>query len=178
MSKGKREVYAENQLVRLVETRKKDAQAAFENWQDPDTIKGFNGRHVRSIQQYRAKFEDWDSGKWFFYCAVQEVATGEIVGCISVSNEPHDLAIWLFAPHRGRGLGVAAFSLATNYVTEALDVERLYAGAMEDNLRAQAMLKKCGYIPHPVGNFTTTHYETGEEFTELDHIYIPPWQLP
>ncbi|MCL2235754.1 MAG: GNAT family N-acetyltransferase [Defluviitaleaceae bacterium] len=96
---------------------------------------------------------------------------------IGISHEPHDLAIWLYALYRGQKLGASAFSLAANYAVEALEVERLYAGAMEDNLPAQALLKKCGFVPHPEGNHKTTHYETGEDFFELDHIYIPPWKF-
>ena len=168
---NKRKIYAENRLVRLVETREEDACAAYENWQDPETIKGFNGRHVKSLQQYKAKFENWEDGKWHFYAAIQEVASGEIIGSVAVSNEPHDLAIWLFAPYRGRGLGTSAFLLAANFATDALEIGRLYAGAMEDNVDARAMLKKCGFSPNPEGNYKTTHYQTGEEFTELDHIF-------
>ena len=174
---SKREVYAENRIVRLVETRSHDALDAFKNWQDPVTIKGFNGQHVKTLKQYKAKFENWEAGKWLFYAAIQEVATGDIIGSISISHEPHDLSIWLYAPYRGQQLGASAFSLAANYAVEALEVGRLYAGVMEDNLPGQALLKKCGFVPNPEGNYKTTHYETGESFLELDHIYIPPWKF-
>lgn len=54
-----------------------------------------------------------------------------------------DLAIRVYAPYRGQGIGTAAFGLAARYAVECLRVETLHAGCYEGNERSRQMLLRC-----------------------------------
>ncbi len=169
-----RKTYASNALLSLVEYRQSDDSALYNNWQDQDTQKGFNGAHAATIEDSRRL-----AANQRFFAMIRLNSTGDIAGAVGISlpEREADLAIWLFKGYRRQGIGTQAFALAAKYAVEALGITELHAGAYPDNIGSQKMLKRCGFVPNSKGNYPAKHYLTGDDVIELDHIYKPQTQM-
>ena len=146
-----------------------DDRALYENWQDPEVQKGFNGIYFSTFEEFQQR----DSLRSRFFAMIQLNGTSEIIGSVGISppeTEP-DLSIWIYKPYRKRGYGTSAFALATKYATEVLGIQELHAGAYLDNFGSIKMLERCGFIPYPAGNIVSKHYITGEDIVQNDYIY-------
>jgi len=165
-----RKVYASNGAISLVEYHKCDDRALYENWQDVDTQKGYNGVYYIDYEAFEHR-----TLKNRFFAMIKQNSTGELIGAVGVSRPETtpDLAIWIFKPYRRKGFGTAAFALTTKYLTEVLEITELHAGAFPDNAGSQKMLRRCGYAPYPAGNISEKHYITGEDIVQMDYIYSP-----
>ena len=165
-----RRVYTSNGAISLVEYQKCDDRALYENWQDADTQKGYNGVYYTDYEAFEHR-----TLKNRFFAMIKQNTTGELIGAVGVSppETTPDLAIWMFKPYRRQGYGTAAFALTTKYLTEVLEITELHAGAFPDNVGSQKMLKRCGYTPYPAGNISEKHYITGEDIVQMDYIYSP-----
>ena len=164
-----RSIYTSNNILSLVEHQKIDDRALYENWQDPETQRGYNGVYFDSFED----FEIRDSLRSRFFAMIRLNATHEIIGAVSVSppETVPDLAIWVFKPYRRQGYGSSAFALATKYVIDELKIAELHAVVYPDNIGSQRMLKKCGFVPHPEGNIPEKHYITVEDIVQINYIY-------
>ena len=165
-----RNIYISNNVLSLVEYRPCDDRALYEDWLDSETQKGYNCIYVTTFEDFQSK-----EVKQRFFAMIRLNGTNEIIGAVGISppeTEP-DLAIRIFKPYRRQGYGTSAFALATKYAVDVLKIEELHAGAYPDNTGSLKMLKKCGYIPYPLGNISEKHYITGEDIIQLDHVYKP-----
>lgn len=167
---NKRNTYISNGTLSLVEYRKSDDRALYENWLDPGAQKGYNGIYVTTFANFQRR-----EIKQRFFAMIRVDSTDEIIGAVGISppETVPDLAIWIFKPYRRKGYGTSAFALATKYATETLKTGELHAGAYPDNIGSQKMLERCGYAPFPDGNIPEKHYITGEDIVQKDYIYIP-----
>ena len=166
-----RSVYISGDVLSLVEYRRSDDRALYDNWRDPETQRGYNGI-------YAAAFEDFQTReiRQRFFAMIQLNGTKEIIGAVGISppEAEADLAIWIFAPYRRKGYGTVAFALATRYAVDVLEIAELHAGAYPDNTGSRKMLERCGYVPFPGGDVPEKHYLTGEDIIQMDHIYTQP----
>ena len=77
--------------------------------------------------------------------------TDEIIGELSFvrivfSEKRCELSLFLASEgYRNKGYGTEAVMLAKKYAKESLGLTRMYADVSENNLRMQAVLKKCGF---------------------------------
>ena len=166
--------YISNDVLSLVEYKTCDDRALYEDWLDPETQKGYNGVYVTTFEDFQSR-----ELRQRFFAMIQLNNSGEIIGAVGISPPETiaDLAIWVFNAYRRQGYGTSAFALATKYAVEELKIPELHAGAYEDNIASQRMLKKCGYIPYPAGtaeNGAEKHYITGEDIIQIDYIYLHP----
>ena len=161
--------YTSNEILSLVEYQKSDDRALYENWQDPEMQRGFNGIYFTSFEE----FEKRDSLRCRFFAMIWLNSTSEIIGSVGISppETVPDLSIWIFAPYRKQGYGTSAFVLAAKYATDELKIAELHAGAYPDNTGSLIMLEKCGFVPYPEGNIPEKHYITGEDIIQMDYIY-------
>ena len=162
--------YISNEILSLVEYSESDDRSLYEDWLDPDTQKGYNGVHVTTFEDFRAR-----EIRQRFFAMIRLDSTGEIIGAVGISPPETipDLAIWVFEPYRRKGYGTSAFALATKYTVEELKINELHAGAYPDNTGSLKMLAKCGYVPFPAGNVPEKHHITGEDIVQMDFIYSP-----
>ena len=162
-------IYISNNILSLAEYQKSDERALYENWQDPETQRGYNGVYFTSFEEYEKR----DSLRSLFFAMIRLNATNDIIGAVSVSppETVPDLAIWVFKPYRRQGYGTSAFALTTKYVLNELNIAELHAGAYPDNIGSQKMFEKCGYVPYPAGNIQEKHYITGEDLIQKDYIW-------
>lgn len=162
-----RTVYASDGVVALVEYRpEEDDRAEYECWMDAETQRGYNCIRRESFEEYVER-----EGRARFNARICRVSDGALVGAIFLSkSDPPDLAILVYAPYRGCGLGTRAFRLGADYCLGELRLERIYAGCYEGNLRSMRMLAACGFAPHPEGNSAEKHYLTGEPITQYDFV--------
>lgn len=75
--------------------------------------------------------------------------TGEHIGNITLdnidmSNRKAEVGIFLWS-HHGRGYATEAVNLLTYYAFTALNLNKLYAGAVVQNHASVALFKKCGF---------------------------------
>ncbi len=76
----------------------------------------------------------------------------EIIGAVTierivVSEKRCEIRIFLAnETYRGKGYGTEAINLAKKYVKETLELKRIYADVSTNNLRMQAVMKKCGFM--------------------------------
>jgi RimJ/RimL family protein N-acetyltransferase len=163
-------IYTSNNILSLVKYQKCDDRDLYEDWLDPDTQKGYNGVFVESFEDFSKR-----EIKQRFFAMIRLEKTSEIIGAVGISPPETipDLAIWIFKPYRRQRYGTQAFSLATKYAVDELNINELHAGVYPDNIGSRKMLERCGYIPYPAGNVAEKHYLTGEEITQLDYIYRP-----
>ena len=164
-----RSIYISNDILSLVEYQKSDDCALYDNWQDPETQRGYNGIYFTSFEEYEKK----DSLRSRFFAMIRLNDTNETIGAVSVSPPETvlDLAIWIFKPYRRQGYGSSAFALTTKYAIDKLKITELHTGAYPDNIDSQKMLEKCGYIPYPAGNIPEKHYITGADIIQMDYIW-------
>ncbi len=165
-----RTVYTSNAALSLVEYKSSDDRALYEDWLDPETQKGYNGIYVDSFEDFQAR-----EIRQRFFAMIQINGTNEIIGAVGISPPETiaDLAIWIFKHYRKQGYGTSAFALATGYAVDVLGIKELHAGAYQDNIGSQKILKRCGYIPYPAGNVYEKHFVTGEDIVQKDYIYSP-----
>jgi len=165
-----RSTYISNGILSLVEYRKSDDRALYENWLDPGTQKGYNGVYVTTFENFQTR-----EIRQRFFAMIRVESTDEIIGAVGISppeTEP-DLAIWIYEPYRRKGYGTLAFALATKYAMETLKTGELHAGVFPGNIGSMKMLERCGYVPYPEGNIPEKHYITGEDIVQRDSIYSP-----
>ena len=128
-----RNIYISGDIVSLVEYIPcDDDRALYENWQDPEVQKGFNGVSFNTFEEFQQR----DSRRSRFFAMIRLNGTDEIIGSVGISppeTEP-DLSIWIYKPYRKQGYGTQAFALAAKYATEVLGIQELYAGAYPDNI--------------------------------------------
>ena len=168
-----RVIYISNDVLSLVEHSPCDDRVLYESWLDPDVQQGFNGIYVTSFEEF-SKQNKIDKPTRFT-AMIRLNNTNEIIGTLGISppEDIADLTIRIFKPYRRKGYGTSAFALATKYIVGVLKITELHAGAYPDNTGSLKMLERCGYIPYPAGNISSTHFITGEEITQMDFIYKP-----
>ena len=165
-----RKTYISNSILSLVEHKKCDDRALFDDWLDPDTQKGYNGVFVDSFGEFTQR-----EIKQRFFAMIKINSNHDIIGAVGISppETVADLAIWIFRPYRRQGFGTSAFALATKYAVDVLNIPQLHAGVYPDNIGSRKMLTRCGYVPYPSGNIAEKHFLTGEDVIQLDLIYKP-----
>ncbi len=139
----------------------------FTCWNDPATQDGYNYKRQESFDEFRSR-----PICSRLLAVIIRNEDRKPIGIVTLSPDgsPPDLAIMLYKPYRGKGLGTKAFALAARYCMESFALEYLYAGCYETNAVSQKMLKACGFVPHPVGDSHETHYLTGEPITQHDYV--------
>jgi len=174
----KRTVYISNDILSLVEYQPCDDRILYESWLDPAVQHGFNGIYVTTFDEFTAQ-KSLDKPTTCFSSMIQLNNSGEIIGTVGISPPENtlDLTIRIFKPYRRQGYGTSAFALATKYAVDVLRIAELHAGAYPDNIGSQKMLKRCGYVPYPVGNIPEKHYITGEDIIQMDYIYKRPLHM-
>lgn len=163
-----RKVYISDGVVTLVEyVPSLDDENNYQCWLDEETAAGYNGRMTLTFEEFVAR-----PTRNRFKATVVCEATGEPVGTVFMSPEGclPDLAIMMYAPYRGRGMGTRAFELALEYCFDAFDLDRMYAGCYPHNDKSKRMLEKCGFVPNPDGNVEEEHYITGEKIIQQDNV--------
>jgi RimJ/RimL family protein N-acetyltransferase len=120
-----RSIYASNDILSLVEYRKPDDHALYENWCDPEVQRGYNGIYFDSFEEYEKR----DSLRSRFFAMIRLNDTGEIIGSVGISPPETipDLSIWIFKSYRKQGYGTSAFMLATKYAVEEMELTRAKA---------------------------------------------------
>lgn len=153
----------------LVEYLPCDCAADYQDWLDPETQRGYNFIQEMPYEAYQNR-----SHPHRLYAVIVREAEPEIpLGVIMLSppTSVPDLAIRVFAPYRGQGIGTRAFALAANYAAEELHLDTIHAGCYEGNERSERMLRKCGFVRFPEGDQQEEHYLTGEPITQYEYIY-------
>ena len=105
-----RKIYISNNVISLAEyLRDIDDPASYENWLDPLTQAGYNYQINIPYEEYHRKVF-----RHRFHAVVLRNSDNAVMGSVSVSPEPSlpDLAINLYRPYRGQGIGTTAFALA------------------------------------------------------------------
>ncbi|MCL2884924.1 MAG: GNAT family N-acetyltransferase [Oscillospiraceae bacterium] len=161
-----RKIYIQNDILCLAACEESDYQILYASWLEQETVLGYNWRIPYSFEEYRLTRQD---APWA--AVIMRRTDNAVIGRIglSVGSLP-DLTIAVFAPCRRQGYGTIAFSLGVQYCFEILKLDRIYAGCYEDNTTSLAMLKKCGFQPHPEGNVINPHIITGEDRVQLDFV--------
>ena len=136
-------------------------------WQDAETQAGFNHMQAESFEEFAAK-----AIKSRFTATIVRLSDSRRIGAIFLSpeNTLPDLAIMIYKPYRGMGYGTRAFALGAEYCLNALELGCVYAGCYPDNDASRAMLRKCGFIPHPEGNLHEKHFLTGKDIIQMDFV--------
>ena len=168
MMAAKRHVYIENDRIALAEyLDAEDDRACYECWQDEETQAGYNYCMTDTFDEFSAS-----PTRSRFRAVIVRKTDGAIVGIVFVSP-PHvlpDLAIMVYRPYRGQGIGTAAFALAVDYCFDVMGLSEVYAGCYEGNVRSRKMLAVCGFVPHPEGNCEEVHFRTGKPIIQYDYI--------
>lgn len=163
-----RQIYIENDRIALAEyIDAVDDRACYDCWLDEETEAGYNSRMTDTFEEFSASPK-----RSRFRAAIVRKTDGAVVGVVFVSP-PHvlpDLAIMIYRSYREQGIGTSAFALAADYCFDVLGVTELYAGCYEGNVRSRKMLAACGFVPHPEGNCSETHYLTGEPIVQYDYV--------
>ena len=82
-------------------------------------------------------------------------AAEQIVGRVALNNivrgvlQSASVGYWVDRDHLGRGVAAGAVAHAVRRATE-LGLHRLEAGTMLDNIRSQAVLRRCGFSEYGV----------------------------
>ncbi len=163
-----RQAYISDGTVALVEyVDARDDAGCYRCWLDPDTQRGYNHNVTETFEEFAQ-----GSIQSRFAATIVRLMDGAHIGYMFLSTDESapDLAIMLDRAYRGQGYGSAAFSLGARYCFEAFPVPALYAGCYEDNAPSLAMLKKCGFVPHPEGNQAEKHFLTGEDIVQMDFV--------
>ena len=76
--------------------------------------------------------------------------TGTPIGTIDIydfdpANNHATIGVYISSHHRGKGYGVQALALATDYARRSIGIEQMIAVTAADNIVAQAMLQAAGY---------------------------------
>lgn len=163
-----RNIYISNDELILAEyCNSFDAEANYACWQDYDTQKGYNYKMDISFETFMNR-----PIRSRLYAVIIRKADAAVIGTISLSpeNTLPDLAIMIYKPYRQRGYGTKAFSLALKYCFKKFHLDRIYAGFYETNIASQRMLTTCGFVPHPEGNQSEVHFESGAPITQFDYV--------
>ena len=76
-----------------------------------------------------------------------EVVGMVVIERIVVSEKRCEIRMMLATEtYRNRGIGTEALMLAKDYVKNTLGLNRIYADVSTNNLRMQAVMKKCGFM--------------------------------
>lgn len=171
-----RNIYIENEVIYLADITVDDIKLLYDSWNDYDTILGYNYRLPYTYSEY------------VDYCKTQNHSWSPVIikkdnnvtiGRVGLSPDLSvpDLSITIFKPYQEKSYGTQAFMLAIKYCFDVLNMDKIFAGAYEDNVRSIKMIKKCGFIPHPDGNILEKHILTGEDRLQLDFVvYREPIQ--
>lgn len=161
-------IYASSERLLLAQyINNSDAEANYACWQDPDTQAGYNFKMDIPLEEFRSR-----PVRSRFQAVIIRRQDHAVIGIVSMSppNALPDLAIMIYKPYRRQGYGTEAFRLALNYCFDAFQLDKIYAGCYETNSASLKMLTACGFIPHPEGNQTEDHFESGEPITQLDFV--------
>lgn len=164
-----RKIYIEDAEIALAEyIGEVDHRDCFLCWQDEATQSGYNHQFTETFEE----FEERNGIYSRFIATIIRRSDHMSVGVVFVSPEGSlpDLAIMIYKPYRGKGIGTKAYALSIAYCFDALGLESIYAGCYPHNKASLAMLKKCGFVPHPEGNQKEKHYLTGDEIIQLDFV--------
>ena len=165
-----KKVYISDDTVRLTEyIDAEDDAGLFACWQDEDVRRGYNGIYNTDWEKFTKRPTD-DRSRWT--ATIERNIDGAKVGFIFLSPEdsPPDLAIIVKKEYRGKGYGTRAFSMGLEYCFNSFGFDSIYAGCYPENKPSMAMLRKCGFKPHPEGNIPEKHYITGEDITQFDFV--------
>ena len=165
-----RTIYITGSGIALGQLLPDDTYADWADWQDPDTQKGYNFIMDTPFEQYAAR----PLRHRLYAVIVRENDPDTPLGIVMISPPPSapDLAIRVFAPYRGHGIGKTAFSLGVRYAVEQLHLSEIHAGRYEGNEVSQKMLLSCGFQRFPSGDLKEIHYLTGKPITQYDYIFI------
>lgn len=161
-------IYISHNGLQLRQYMPRDTMADWQDWQDHETQAGYNTFMEMPYDRYRDR-----PLRHRLYAVIAEDQDPETpLGIVMISPPPGppDLAIRVFAPYRGHGLGTAAFSLAARYAKEQLGLENLHAGCYEGNVRSEKMLLHCGFQRFPEGDIREEHYLTGAPIWQYDYV--------
>lgn len=162
-----RNIYIADEVIALAEYIPEDDPALYACWCDPDTVRGYNTRQIKTYAEFCARERKGWSG------IILRRSDETPMGCVMIFPEivQPDLAIMIYPEHRGKGYGTRAFALGAQYCAETFGLDRIYAGCYEDNLVSLKMLERCGFVldPEPVGGLEK-HYLTGEDIVQLEFI--------
>ena len=160
-------IYLTDGTVSLVEFLETDLFNSYNCWQDESTQRGYNHKRTETFEEFKNRPKNSR-----FHAIILLNSTEERIGeiCISPEDCLPDLAIMLYPNYRYHGYGTAAFRLGIQYCFEVLKLDKIFAGCYEDNKVSMKMLKKCGFVPHPLGNIAEKHYLTGEPITQYDFV--------
>ena len=164
-----REIYISENGLMLAEYLPSDCQADWLDWQDDETREGYNFIMDMPLSQYQNR-----TIRNRLYAVILRADSPDTPVGIVMISPPHgdpDLAIRVFAPYRGNGLGTAAFHLAAEYALAHMNIETLHAGCYEGNMRSQRMLLRCGFVRNPAGDQQEAHYVTGNPIMQYDYVF-------
>jgi ribosomal-protein-alanine N-acetyltransferase len=161
-------IFAETERLILREILSIDADAFFEMDSDPEVHQYLGNNPVKNIQEIkkvinfiRQQYNDYGIGRW----AVIEKSSGEFVGWSGlkfiespVNNHVnfHDVGYRLLRRHWGKGFATESAKAALNYGFTKMNLEEIFATAMNTNLKSKNALLKCGlkfveYFDEPRG---------------------------
>ena len=168
MTVTKRHIFIENDRIALAEyLDAEDDRACYDCWQDEETQAGYNYCMKDTFAEFSASPK-----RSRLRAVIVRKTDGAVVGTVFVSppHVPPDLAILIYRPYRGQGIGTAAFALAAEYCLDVMGLSEIYAGCYEGNIRSRRMLAACGFVPHPEGDCEEVHFLTGEPIVQYDFI--------
>ena len=120
----------------------------------------------------------WSDGR-DAHLAVDDAATGEVVGAISLRGvdtvESHGrFSYWVSAARRRRGVARRALSLLAAWARDDLGLERLEVAAAAGNVNAQRVAQAAGFLPEAVYR---SYRQLGDRRTDalLYALPMPSW---
>lgn len=103
--------------------------------------------------------------------------SGEPIGCVGIlmgdnlhvgvgAEEDVELGYWLGVPYWGQGLIPEAVNCILEYCFTVLQIERVWCGYYEGNVKSRRVQEKCGFKYHhteegklsPIGEIRTEHF--------------------
>lgn len=164
-----RKVYASREELCLAEYLPCDYEVDYQDWMDEETQRGYNMTMEMSYEQ----FQNRRIPQRLYASVIRKDAPETAIGVVMISppNAVPDLAIRVFAPYRGQGIGTRAFLMATEYAVQTYPIQELHAGCYEGNVKSTRMIEHCGYIRLPEKDQQETHYLTGEPITQYEYVF-------
>lgn len=104
-------------------------------------------RHtVKDLQDYINRMNISENHRLFgiFLNETSEHIGNITIDNIDMSNRKAEIAIFLWS-HHGRGYATEAINLLAYYAFTSLNLNKLYAGAVVQNLASVALFRRCGF---------------------------------